>query len=75
MSDLDALLRGSIIERGPKVSKGKCKNCRGPLEVAEIDFRRGVQVLRCQRCGLLHYFTRNIIGWKLWRVTQADLTR
>jgi uncharacterized Zn finger protein len=75
MTDIGSAFRESLLDEKRKVSQGKCKNCGGDLDVYEIDFKHGMRVLKCQICGLLHYYTKSFLGWKLWKATQVDLVR
>jgi len=51
---------------------GKCADCKGVLELLELDVRKGTRILVCQRCGLLHHYKKNIFGnWKFLKATKA----
>jgi len=50
---------------------GECLDCGGPLELVELDIKKGRRVLQCQRCGLLHFYKKAIFGgWKFFRATK-----
>jgi hypothetical protein len=52
-----------------KDDRGNCIDCNGPLTLFEEDFRKKTRVLLCERCGLLHLYTKTLLsGWKLIKV-------
>jgi DNA-directed RNA polymerase subunit RPC12/RpoP len=54
-----------------KKHTGKCFDCGGPLELVELDIQKGTKVMRCQECGLLHFYRKDFFGaWKLLKVTK-----
>jgi uncharacterized Zn finger protein len=61
-----------IDEEVKKRQKGKCVDCSGPLELYELNVRKGTKVLRCQKCGLFHHYKKNILGWNLIRAAKAE---
>jgi len=72
MSETGRAIYDSLLDP-PKTQKGKCKNCGSPLELYEIDFRRSTKIMRCQRCGMLHMFRKDIIGkWRLQKAQKPD---
>jgi len=55
-----------------RVHTGKCVDCGTPLELHEIDFKKGRRVLLCRRCGLFHLYEKNVFGkWKLVKATKG----
>jgi len=73
MSEMGQSLHDSLM--GPsKKQKGKCKSCGSPLELYELDFRRSTKVMKCQRCGMLHVYKKDIIGkWKLLKAQKIEV--
>lgn len=56
-----------------KIQTYKCTNCKYPLQVYHIDFKKYRKVLMCQRCGLYHHYKKNLVGrWKLQRVAKMN---
>lgn len=54
--------------------RGKCKSCGSTLELYELDFRRSTKVMKCQRCGMLHAYKKDIIGkWRLLKVQKLEM--
>jgi len=52
-----------------KNDRGNCVDCNGPLTLFEEDFRNKTRVLLCERCGMLHLYTKSLLsGWKLVKV-------
>ena len=50
---------------------GECYDCGGLLELAELDIEKGTRIMKCQNCGLLHYYKKDLLGrWKLLRVSK-----
>lgn len=48
---------------------GKCVDCESPLELYEIDFKKGSRIMQCTRCGLFHFYKKDFFGnWKLMKV-------
>ncbi len=70
MSEVGRSLPESVIEPSPIKHKGRCTNCGYLLELYEIDFKKRIKVMRCQRCGMLHYYKKDIIG--KWRIQRAQ---
>jgi len=61
---------------GQKLKTGRCKNCDYPLEVYEIDFKKNTKILRCQRCGLYHYYKKDFVGkWRLIKAVKPDFPK
>lgn len=58
-----------------QTQRGKCKNCSSPLELYELDFKKSTKVMRCQRCGMLHVYRKDIIGkWRLQKAQKIDMS-
>jgi DNA-directed RNA polymerase subunit RPC12/RpoP len=54
-----------------KKHTGRCIDCGGTLELVELDVRKSTRNLRCQRCGLVHNYKKDIWGgWKLLKATK-----
>ncbi len=52
---------------------GKCVDCAGPLELYEIDKKKNTKIMKCQKCGLLHFYKQSFFGkWKLLKMTKRD---
>jgi hypothetical protein len=50
---------------------GKCFDCDGSMELVEFDLQKGTKIMKCQRCGLLHHYKKDLLGkWKLLKVTK-----
>ncbi len=47
-----------------------CKDCNGFTELVEYDVKKGLKIYRCRRCGLLHFFKKNMLGWKFVRAAK-----
>jgi DNA-directed RNA polymerase subunit RPC12/RpoP len=49
----------------------KCIDCEGPLELIELDLRKGTKTTKCQSCGLYHFYKKEFLsGWKLLKATK-----
>jgi predicted nucleic-acid-binding Zn-ribbon protein len=71
MAEVGRTLHESLF--GQKLAAGKCKNCDYSLEVYGIDFKKNRKILKCQRCGLYHYYKKDIVGkWRLQKVAKPD---
>jgi len=64
-----------MLEGEKKKKHGKCVDCGGPTELYEWDVKKGIRILRCQRCGFLHYYKKDILGWKLIRASRAEQSK
>jgi transcription elongation factor Elf1 len=74
MAEVGRTLHESLFSQ--KIQTNKCTNCNYPLEVYEIDFKKNRKVLKCQRCGLYHFYKKDLVGrWKLQRAKRADLPK
>ena len=72
MGEAGKSMHDSVI--GTQNQRGKCKNCGSTLELYELDFRRSTKVMRCQRCGMLHAYKKDILGkWRLQKVQKLDV--
>jgi len=73
MSDIGRSMHDSLLGP-PRTQKGKCQNCGSPLELYELDFKRSTKVMKCQRCGVIHLYKKDIIGkWKLIKAQKVEL--
>ena len=60
-----------MVEEEPKKHTGKCYDCGGPLELFELDIKQSTKVMKCQNCGLFHFYKKDFIGnYKLTKVTK-----
>lgn len=60
-----------MIEEKKRKHTGKCVDCGGALDLVELDAQKGTRILRCQKCGLLHHYKKDIFGgWKLLKATK-----
>lgn len=76
MSRIGKTLHSSLFESQPKRHVGKCQNCGYNLELYEIDVRKSMKVMKCERCGLLHYYKKDIVGkWRLQKAVKFELAR
>jgi len=58
----------------PKTQSGRCKNCGSPLELFELDFKKSQRIMKCTRCGMLHFYKKDIIGkWRIFKAQKPDL--
>ncbi len=74
MTEIGKSLNESLF--GPKTKANTCTNCNYPLEIYEIDFKKSRKILKCQRCGLYHYYKKDIVGkWRLQKAVKPDLSR
>ena len=53
-----------------KVTSERCVECGSPLKVYDINFQTGRKVMRCEQCGLLHYYKKSLLGG--WRIVRAS---
>jgi len=76
MTQVGKSLHGTLLGPPPKMHSGKCQNCGYALELYEIDVRKSSKIMKCERCGLLHYYKKDIVGkWRLQRAAKSELTR
>lgn len=76
MTEIGRSMHSTLLGSPTKVHTGKCQNCGYALELYEMDVKKSVKVMRCERCGLLHYYKKDIVGkWRLQRAAKAELTR
>lgn len=56
---------------GEKKHTGTCFDCGGLLELFEFDIVKDTRIMKCQKCGLCHYYKKDILGrWKLLKVSK-----
>ena len=48
---------------------GVCIDCGGALELYMLDLKKGRRKLQCPRCGLYHYYSKDMFG--KWKLTKA----
>jgi len=76
MAEIGKSLHTTLLGPRPKVHGGKCQNCGYALELYEMDVKKSTKVMRCERCGLLHFYRKDIVGkWRLQRAAKAELAR
>ena len=76
LSEVGKALHETLLESKPKTHTGKCRNCGYTLELYEIDFKKEMRVLRCQRCGLFHFYKKDIIGrWRIIKAARLEMQR
>lgn len=74
MTEVGKTLHESLF--GKKAKANRCTSCEYPLEIYEIDFKKSRKILRCQRCGLYHYYKKDLVGkWRLQKAVKLDLQR
>ena len=54
-----------------KKHTGNCFDCEGSLELVEFDLKKDTKIMKCQRCGLIHHYKKDLLGrWQLLKVTK-----
>lgn len=62
---------GKVKNGGMKYSEN-CENCRNALQLYELDSRKHMRVMRCQKCGMWHVYKRDVLGkWKLLKAQKT----
>ena len=75
MKEIESSLHGTLSSSQHKLHTGKCQSCGYTLELYEIDIKRNARVMRCERCGMMHYYKKDIFGkWRLFKATKSELT-
>jgi hypothetical protein len=73
MSEMGKTMHESLLGSS-KAQRGKCKSCGSPLELYELDFRRSTKIMKCDRCGMLHVYRKDIIGkWRLLKAQKPEI--
>jgi len=50
---------------------GKCIDCKGTLELVELDIEGAKKIMQCRDCGLFHIYKKDFLGrYKLVKVTK-----
>lgn len=76
MSTVGKGIHSVLFEPQSKRQIGKCQNCGYNLELYEMDVRKSMKVMKCERCGLLHYYKKDIVGkWRLQKAVKYELAR
>jgi len=76
MTEMEEPVQGTLLGPRPKVHAGKCQNCGYALELYEMDVKKSMKVMRCERCGVLHFYKKDIMGkWRLQRAAKSELVR
>ena len=74
MADAGKYMSTTLLGSHPRVHAGKCKNCGYALDLYEMDVKRSSKVMRCERCGLLHIYRKDIVGkWRLQKAVKPEL--
>jgi uncharacterized Zn finger protein len=54
-----------------KKHTGTCIDCGGPLELFELNIKKGAKIMKCESCGLFHSYRKDFLGgWKIIKVTK-----
>jgi len=76
LTEVGKVLHDTLLDSRPKAHTGKCRNCGYATELYEIDFKKDMRVLRCPRCGLFHFYKKDIIGrWRLLKAARLEMQR
>jgi len=76
MTEMGRPLPTSLLGPQPKVHGGKCQNCGYALELYEMDVKKSMKIMKCERCGVLHFYKKDIVGkWRLQKAAKAELMR
>jgi DNA-directed RNA polymerase subunit RPC12/RpoP len=59
-----------MIREEPRRHTGKCCDCGAALELVELDVEKGTKALRCMECGLVHFYKKELFGWKLVKASK-----
>ncbi len=74
MKEMESSLPNSLLNGRPRLHAGKCQNCGYALELYEMDVKKGMKVMRCERCGMMHFYKKDLIGkWRLYKAAKAEL--
>lgn len=60
---------GAFGEEERRRHTGVCIDCSNELELYMLDLKRGRRTLQCPRCGLYHFYKKDILG--KWKLTKA----
>ncbi len=54
---------------------GTCFDCKGQLQLFEMDMKKSTKIMLCQNCGLFHFYKKNFVGnYKLVKVSKNQKT-
>ncbi len=74
MEEVGSSLPSPLMTGKPRLHSGKCQNCGYALELYEIDVKKSSKVMRCERCGMNHFYKKDIIGkWRLFKAAKSEL--
>ncbi len=74
MNELENAMPNSILAGKPRLHPGKCQNCGYALDLYEMDVKKRMKVMRCDRCGMMHVYKKDLIGkWRLLKAAKAEL--
>jgi hypothetical protein len=64
-----AFMASAFGEEERRKHTGTCVDCGNALDLYMLDLKRGRRVLQCLRCGLYHYYAKDMFG--KWKLTKA----
>lgn len=54
-----------------KSRANECYECKGQLELFELDMRNKTRILKCKDCGLYHFYKKDMLAnWRLTKVSR-----
>jgi hypothetical protein len=54
-----------------KKHSDECYDCKGSLELFEMDMQKGTKIMKCKICGLYHFYKKDFLAnWKLTKVSK-----
>ena len=62
-------MSGGLGVEGQRKHTGLCIDCGSGLELYMLDLKRGRRTLQCPRCGLYHFYKKDVLG--KWKLTKA----
>jgi hypothetical protein len=65
-------MAGIFGEEEQRKHRGTCIDCGNVLELYMLDLKKGRRILQCTRCGLYHFYTKDLFGkWKLAKAAKV----
>jgi len=50
---------------------GVCYDCKGTLELYEMDIKKSTKIMLCQNCGMFHFYKKDLLGsYRLTKVSK-----